>query len=107
MKVLIFSNCLSLFNDYIINCDFLIKDENLFNSDFLMVFGYFDVSGRFFEWVKYFLFDFMMRRIVLKNYILVMWIFVIDEIGSIINFNGYLLRFKVEVIECFYVIKCY
>lgn len=72
-----------------------------------MVLGYFDVSGRPFERVKYSPLDSMMRRIASKNYTSAMRIFVIDETGSIINFNGHPLRFKVEAIECLHVIKCH
>lgn len=64
------------FNDYIINCDLLTKDENLFNSNPSMVLGCFDVSGGPFERVKYSPLDPVMRRMASRNYTSAMRIFV-------------------------------
>lgn len=53
-------------------CDILDKNENVFNREFLSVFGYFDIVGYFFDRVSYYLEILIKWKILLRNYILFM-----------------------------------
>ena len=91
-------NRLVSFNNYFINCDLLDKDENLFNGNPSLILGCFDIVGKPFERVEYSPKEIVMKKITSGKYIPSMRIFVTDENGEMIDFNGLPLRFELEIL---------
>ena len=74
------------------------KIENFFNGHPSTVLGCFDVKGKPFERVEYSQKHSPLRKISSGKYINSMKIFVKDENGKMIDFNGLPLRFEFEFV---------
>ena len=90
-------NRLASLKNYFINCALMDKDENLFNGKPSMILGCFDIVGKSFERVEYSPKEIVMKKITSGKYIPSMRIFVTDENGEMIDFNGLPLRFEIEI----------
>ena len=85
------------FNSYIINCDFFDKDDNLFKGELSIVLRCFGVRASPCEAVNYSPPHPVLRKITIRNQISDMRIFVTDEAGELINFNGLPRRPELEM----------
>jgi hypothetical protein len=91
-------NQLTSFNTYIINCDLIDREENLFNGKPSNILASFDITGKSFERVTYSSKETAMRRMKSLNQITSMRIKVTDENDDLIDFNGLPLRFEIEIV---------
>lgn len=97
-------NQLTSFNTYIINCDLIDREENLFNGKERSeaspsnILASFDITGKSFERVTYSSKETAMRRMKSLNQITSMRIKVTDENDDLIDFNGLPLRFEIEIV---------
>ena len=90
-------NRLASFNNYLIHCDLMDKEENLFNGKPSTILACFDISGKSFERVEYSPKDITMKKITSGKYISSIRITVTDENGELIDFNNLPLRFEIEI----------
>lgn len=93
-----FVKTFSSFNNYLVRCDLLDENENLFNGKPSQVLACFDIAGEPFERVNYFSETPSLRKISQRNVITSMKISVTDENDKIIDFNGMPMRFEFEII---------
>ena len=87
LKHKIIINQLKSFNTYLIHCDLIDREENLFNGECSDVLSSFDIKGE----------ETAMRKMK-KSQITSIKIKVTDENNDLINFNGLPLRFEIEII---------
>ena len=97
LKIKTVINQSTSFNAYLIHCDLIDREENLFNGEFSDVLSSFDIKGQLFERVTYQLKETAMRKMKTSQ-ITSMKIRVTDENNDLINFNGRPLWFEIEII---------
>ena len=98
LTVKIIINQLTSFNTYLIHCDLIDRDENIFNGDPSSILASFDITGRPFERVTYSSEGTTMRKMKGLGHITSIRIKVTDENGDLIDFNGLPLKFEIEIV---------
>ena len=83
LTVKIIINQLTSFNTYLIHCDLIDRDENIFNGDPSSILASFDITGRPFERVTYSSERTTMRKMKGLGHITSMRIKVTDENGDL------------------------
>ena len=86
------------FNNYLIKCDLLDKNENFFNGNKSDVLGCYVITGQPFERVIYSQKQTPFRKVRSGKFVQSMKISVTDENGELIDFNGFPLIFEFEII---------
>ena len=85
-------------NNYLVHCDLLDKDENLFNGEPSSVLGCFDIAESQFKRVNYSPPNPVLRKITPRNDDTFIRIFVTDENRDIICCNGMPMKLELEII---------
>ena len=99
LKIKTIINQLTSFNTYLIHCDLIDRDENIFNGDPSSILASFDILGGPFERVTYSSEGVAtMRKIKGLGHITSMRIKVTDENGDLIDFNGLPHRYEIEIV---------
>ena len=99
LKIKTIINQLTSFNTYLIHCDLIDRDENIFNVDPSSLLASFDIRGGPFERVTYSLeCPGPMRKIKGLGHITSMRIKVTDENGDLTDFNGLPHRYEIEIV---------
>jgi len=99
LKIKTIINQLTSFNTYLIHCDIIDRDENIFNGEPSSLLASFDITGGPLERVTYSSEGSgVMRKIKILGHITSMRIKVTDENGDLIDFNGLPRRYEIEIV---------